>query len=212
MYVSVAISVQFAVNRIASRSGVVAMSRQAPRSGQPATFISLAELARANPAAGGMAMLGPTMVSSGILPDPPASGQVRPVWAPDVRCPNVEKVGFFLLLIEQAENANFVRETNIGLMVTVLGPESKQPRYPPRVKHIDFLVTYAGGRKEQLKVALPLIVAAFSQGRCCALPLVIPSRPAGIVCHRLFTLHLECHGNIEVHRHEEADLWTIRVR
>ena len=109
-------------------------------------------------------MLGPTMVSSGILPNPPASGQVRPVWAPDVGCPNVEKVGFFLLLIEQAENANFVRENNIGLMVTVLGPGSQKPKYPTGVKHVDFLVTYAGGRKEQLKVALPLIVAAFSQG------------------------------------------------
>ena len=162
--VPVAISVQFAVNRIASRSGVVAMSLQAPRSGQPATFFPLAELARANPAAGGMAMLAPTMVSSGILPNPPASGQVRPVWAPDVGCPNVEKVGFFLLLIEQAENANFVRENNIGLIVTVLGPGSQKPKYPTGVKHVDFLVTYAGGRKEQLKVALPLIVAAFSQG------------------------------------------------
>ncbi len=67
-----------------------------------------------------------------------------------------------MLLIEQTENANFVRENNIGLMVTVLGPGSQKPKYPTGVKHVDFLVTYAGGRKEHF--ALPLIVAAFSQG------------------------------------------------
>ena len=88
---SVAISAQFAVNHVASRSGVVAMSLHAPRGGQDATFLSMSRLATASPASGGMTMLGPSMVTTGIVEDSPALSQARkPLWAPDVRCPNIE--------------------------------------------------------------------------------------------------------------------------
>ena len=163
MYVSVAISVQFAVNHIASRSGIVAMALHAPKHGQDATHFSLAELAKANPAAGGMTVLGPSMVTCGIVP---ASSQAQgPLWAPDLQRPKVDQVGFILMLIEQAESAQFLMNKNIGLMVTVLGPESRVPQYPPGVKAIRFLVTWTGGRNQQLQEALPLIVEALSQGK-----------------------------------------------
>ncbi len=84
---------------------------------------------------------------------------------PDLNSPNVERVGFYLLTIEQAENAQFLTDANIGVMVKVLGPELRNPQYPEGVKRTSFLVTWGGGRREQLQEALPLIVAASSQGR-----------------------------------------------
>ena len=110
--------------------------------------------------------LGPCMIKTGIVPDSPAlsQGHVGTLWAPDVLCPNIETTGFWLMTIEQAEDAQFLKDKDIGLIVTILGHESRQPRYPVGVTSTPFLVTWGGGRRQQLQDALPLIVAALSQG------------------------------------------------
>ena len=75
-------------------------------------------------------MLGPRMQQTGIVPNPPASSQdKKPLWAPDLLLPSVETVGFYLMLIEQAEDALFVRECRIGLMFPFSGLSPNDSRF-----------------------------------------------------------------------------------
>ena len=110
-------------------------------------------------------MLGPRMVDTGIVPHPPASSQAKkPLWALDLKSPNVETVGFYLATWEQVEDPQFVRNKRIGLMANVLGKHSREVIYPEGVDHAAFAVSWEGGRTKELQTALPKIVEALSQG------------------------------------------------
>ena len=141
------------------------MAYHLKKSAQPATFISLADVAT-SPNFSGMWFASRWNVLKGLIP---ASSQVSSTASSSQGdAMDFQKVGFWLATIDQVEDPQFIHGAGIGLIVCLLGEHSKTPKYPPGTPHISFAVMFETRRDWDLKQALPPIVSALSQGKTVA--------------------------------------------